>query len=53
MPAELAVKKILTAVSYRKKEILVGGFRETKLANIMSRFSPSNFKRILSKSEVK
>jgi len=40
MPAELAVKKILTAVSYRKKEILVGGFRETKLANIMSRFPP-------------
>ena len=53
MPVDIAVGKILTAVSHLRKEVLVGGFKETKLANFMNRFFPSIFNKILSKAEVR
>ncbi len=53
MPVDKAVNKILTGVVKGKKELFVGGFRETKLAIFIHSNFPSLFTRILRKSKVK
>lgn len=50
-PQNLA-KKLLKAIEDRKEEVLIGGFKETKLANFVNRIFPSVFRKIIAKSEV-
>ncbi len=53
MPVDKAVSKILEATRKGKKEIFIGGFRETKLAVFMHKNFPSIFFKILRKTKVK
>lgn len=52
MAVDVAVKKILQAISKQKKEVYVGGFKETRLAMIIMRLFPALFHRILRKTKV-
>jgi len=53
MPVDLAVSKMLNGVSKGKKEIYVGGFKETKFAVFMHNNFPNLFYKILRKTRVR
>jgi len=50
-PEKMAVA-VLAAIKSNKAEILVGGFKETKMAVWMSRFFPSVFRNMIAKMKV-
>jgi len=52
MSAEKLAKKLLIAIERKEEEILIGGYKETKLANRVNRFFPSLFKKVIAKSKV-
>jgi len=52
MPVEIMASKVLKAISSKKEEYLVGGFKETHLAVWVSRIFPSLFRKIIAKTRV-
>lgn len=52
MPVELMVSKVLAAVSAQKEEVHIGGFKEVTLADVVSRWLPATFRKIIAKSKV-
>ncbi len=52
MPLEIMIPKVLKAIESRSDEIHIGGFREVKIAGVLSRFFPKTFKKIIAKSKV-
>lgn len=52
MSVDTFVSKALTAVSKKKAEVYIGGFKETKLAMFVSRIFPSLFRKVIAKSKV-
>lgn len=52
MPVEIMVEKVLAAVAAAKEEVHIGGFKEVKMAGIVSRWLPATFRKIIAKSKV-
>lgn len=53
MSPEEFTKIVLSAIQKEKEEVLIGGFKETKLANFVNRCFPSLFRKMIRKSKVK
>lgn len=49
---EQFAEKMLQAIKEKKEEVLIGGFKETKLANFVNRLFPSLFRKVIRKSKV-
>ena len=52
MPVDKMVSKVLSAVTKGAEEVHVGGFKEVKMAGIVSRWFPATFRKIIAKSKV-
>jgi len=52
MPVEKFAKIVMTSIRKNKAETIIGGFRETKLAVLVSRFFPNLLRKIIAKSKV-
>jgi len=52
MNVDTFVGKALSAISEKKAEVYIGGFKETKLAVFVSKMFPALFRKIISKSKV-
>ncbi|MDA8693234.1 SDR family NAD(P)-dependent oxidoreductase [Saprospiraceae bacterium] len=52
MPVEDCVNEILKSVSQQKAESYIGGFKETKMAVLISRLFPNLFRKIIANSKV-
>ena len=52
MPLAVMVPKVLKAIQQNKNEIHIGGFKEVKMAGLVSRLFPTMFKKIIAKSKV-
>lgn len=52
MEVEVLVSKMLKAISLQKEEVHIGGFKETKMAGLISRLLPSTFRKVIAKAKV-
>ena len=52
MAVEVLADKVLQAISTHKAEVHIGGFRETRMAVLVSRLFPALFRKIIAKSRV-
>ena len=52
MPLDIMVPKVLEAIEQKRDEIHIGGFKEVKMAGLLSRLFPKTFKKIIAKSKV-
>ena len=52
MPVDKMVSQVLKAIEKQKEEVHIGGFKEVKMAGIVSRIFPSLFRRIIAKAKV-
>jgi len=52
MDVHVMVAKVLAAIAAGKEEVHVGGFKEVKMAGLVSRLFPGLFKKILAKAKV-
>ncbi len=52
MDVNVMVDKVLSAVAAHKEEVHIGGFKEVKMAGIVSRLFPATFRKIIARSKV-
>lgn len=52
MPVETMAKKSVDAIYKKKEEFLVGGFKESQMSVMMSRFFPSTFRKMIANMKV-
>lgn len=52
MQVGVMVDKVLAAVATQKEEIHIGGFKEVKMAGLVSRLFPASFRKIIARSKV-
>lgn len=52
MDVNVMVTKVLSAVANGREELHVGGFKEVKMAGLVSRLFPATFRKILAKAKV-
>lgn len=52
MPVAVFSKKALRAIKYKKKEVSIGGFKDTKMAIYVWRFFPNLLRKIIAKAKV-